>query len=75
METYIDTRAASKLLGISGAAVARLAARGTLAFVWVAGRRVFRLDAVEALRDNHDYQARSRRPRPDWPAANGGRTC
>mgnify|MGYP003609053479 CR=1 FL=1 len=61
-EDRLTSREVAELLGISLSAVARLCARGTLAYAWFAGRRVFKKTAVEELAQNEEYKRRSRRP-------------
>lgn len=57
---YIGTAGAARLLGVSQQAVHRLVQRGRLAAVWVDGRRLYRVDAVEALLRDPAYLAKSR---------------
>jgi len=61
MEDKITTQQVADLLGISASAVSRLAARGSIAYVWFAGRRFFSKREILALRDDPAYQRRSRR--------------
>lgn len=60
MEDRLTTRQVAELLGISVSAVHRLCNRGTLAWSWFAGRRVFQRSAVESLKESPGYSKRTR---------------
>lgn len=56
----MDTRQVAKRLGISVSAVNRLCARGTLAYTWQAGRRLFKKASIDSY--CVDQAAQKRRP-------------
>ena len=60
MEDRITAQEAAQLLGISVAALHRLCGRGTLAYTWFAGRRVFQRQLVLALKNSEVYHRRTR---------------
>lgn len=61
MEQWMDAKAASAVLGISVSALHRLCARGTLAYRFVAGRRLFLRASIEAFATSASYLKRTRR--------------
>lgn len=63
LDKFIDAKQVAVLLGISVSAVHRLAARGTLPSVFLAGRAYWLREAVQRYIDDPKAQARSRKPR------------
>lgn len=60
MEGWLSIQDVAQKLGISVSAVHRLASRGTLAFRWLAGRRMVHRDTLTAYLSNPALQARRR---------------
>lgn len=61
-EDRITSDKAAEILGITKSALARLCSRGTLPYEWFGGRRVLKRSAVEALKNDPEYQRRTRKP-------------
>lgn len=61
MNEWLTVTEVAELLGITRQAVYRLIDRGTLAASWKWGRRLIRENAVQALLESAEYEARSRR--------------
>ncbi len=59
-EGYLDSRQVAKKLGISAAALCRLATRGTLPSEWVAGRRIWNPETIDRYLNDHEAQKRRR---------------
>lgn len=60
IQGFLDTREVSRKLMISVSAVNRLAARGTLAYAWCSGRRLFHRDGIEKYLLDAEAQKRRR---------------
>lgn len=58
----MDTRQVAEELGVSRTAVNRLASRGTLAYLWKGGVRLYRKSVIDAYKRDEAAQARRRVP-------------
>jgi len=61
MNEWLTVSEVAELLGVTRQAVYRLIDRGTLPASWKWGRRLIRENAVHALLESAEYQARTRR--------------
>ena len=60
IQGYLDTREVSKKLNITVSAVNRLASRGTLAYVWMSGRRLYHAQVIANYLSDKAAQKRRR---------------
>lgn len=62
-ESWMSTAEVAKVLKISETAVLRLAARGSLPSVWLAGRRLWNRETIRKYAADPKRRSRSRSPR------------